>query len=360
MEDNSKKSDLQQKISARIKKVMDDQGINQSTLVEMANQSGYCLRQSTVSKMLHGASSMSITNIVQIASILKLDLNDLLSESDNTDVRVYRPIDSTQTESRLIRRADTPEMRPYLNSYYTYFYPTLSSDERILTGILKFESSIDGSKCIAKFSFETGKTDAYQKTIKKEYEGDLILSQTMSAAYCTLVNEEIGEISYLLFNYMPIIYEELCCRVALVLTSSAGSNRMPTAHRMILSKKAIPDEAIEILEGQLRLNESEILISESGLDRFLDDGRLDHSFKKYFSKAGQDTKFLGLSPVPYYLFDESVIRSSFLEPEVKTKAISLIRKYSASPKYNKIGSKCDELVYRFIDNLEDPKESDAK
>lgn len=358
MENKTQKSTFKDMIVNRINKVMEDQGINQSMLVEKANQRGYNLKQSTISKILHGATSMSITNVVQIANTLEIDLNDLFSESNSLDVRSYGSINSKQTKSRLIRRADAAEMRPYLNTYYTYFYPTLSSEDGILSGILTFAPSADGSKCNAKFSFETGKVDAHQKPIKKEYEGELIISPVMSVAYCMLVNENIGEISYMIFNYMPIIYEDLCCRVALVLTASAGANRMPTAHRMIISRKKISPKEMEILEGQLHLNESEILISESGLDKFLKN--IDGSFKEYFSKEGNNTKFLGLSPVPYYLFDESVIRNSFLEPEIKTKAINLIRKYSAAPKYNKIGRKCDELVYKFIDNLQNANESGIK
>ncbi len=42
------------------------------------------------------------------------------------------------------------------------------------------------------------------------------------------------------------------------------------------------------------------------------------------------------------------MKNGFLDSKVKTKAINLIRQYSAAPKYNKVGSKSDELVYRFL------------
>lgn len=354
---NTEKNEYLKRISDRIRKVMDTQNINQATLLALAEQHGYSLRQSTLSKILSDATSMSITSVVQIANTLGIDLNDLFSESNSLDVRVHRTAQSPSNQSRLIRRADSLEMRPYLNSYHTYFFPTPSSDDGILSGKLRFDSSDDKSKCIARFSFETGKYNSQNRPIAKEYEGDLIISPTMSAAYCTLINEEIGEISYVIFNYIPILYEELRCRVALVLTASAGANRMPTAHRMIISKDEISSEELELLKGQLYLNESEILISEAGLERFLQDERLDPSFTEYFCKSGQDTKFLGLSPVPYYLFDESVIRSAFLKSDVKTNAINLIRQYSASPKYNKVGSKCDEIVFRFINSLHSRKDN---
>ncbi len=347
MGSNLEKIEYLKRITSRINGVMHDRGISQSGLIALAEHHGYFLKQSTVSKILSDSSNMSILTLVQIANTLGIDLNDLFSESNSIEVRSHQHME-VATQSNLIRRADSPEMRPYINSYYTYFFPTLSSDERLLSGILEFTPSEDKSTCIARFGFETGKHNVHNKPIKKEYEGEFVISRNMSAAYCSLVNEEIGEISYILFNYMPIIYEDLKCRVALVLTSSAGANRMPTVHRMIISRDEISPEDLEILKGQLYLNESEILISQSGLERFLADERLDDSFRDYFCRAGQDTKFLGLSPVPYYLFDEAVIRSSFLDSKVKTDAINLIRQYSASPKYNKVGSKCDEWVFKFL------------
>ncbi len=348
MSDNLKKNEYLQRIVKRIKKVMENRNINQSELIALAENHGYVLRQSTLSKILSDSASMSIISIVQIANTLGIDLNDLFSESNNLEVRNYRDIPSTTVQTNLIRRADSQEMRPYLNSYHTYFFPTKSSDEGLLSGNLVFTPSDDKSRCIARFSFATGKRDIQNKPIKKEYEGELVISRNMSAAYCVLMNEEIGEISYVLFNYIPIIYEDLRCRVALVLTSSAGASRIPTVHRMIISREEINQEDLDILKGQLYLNESEILISESGLERFLEDERLPREFREYFCKPGQEAKFLGLSPVPYYLFDEAVIRSAFLDSKIKTNAINLIRQYSASPKYNKVGSKCDELVYKFL------------
>ncbi|MGN1369311.1 MAG: helix-turn-helix domain-containing protein [Aristaeellaceae bacterium] len=355
MSDNVKKNEYLQRVVKRIKKVMESRNINQTELIALAENHGYVLRQSTLSKILSDSASMSIVSIVQIANTLGIDLNDLFSESNSLEVRSYRDKPSTAVQTKLIRRADSQEMRPYLNSYHTYFFQTKSSDEGLLSGKLDFLPSDDKSRCIARFSFATGKQDIQNRPIKKEYEGELVISRNMSAAYCVLISEEIGEISYILFNYMPILYEELRCRVALVLTSSAGASRIPTVHRMIISREEISPEDLDMLKGQLYLNESEILISESGLERFLSDERLDPEFINYFCKPGQEAKFLGLSPVPYYQFDEAIIRSAFLDSKVKTDAINLIRQYSASPKYNKIGSKCDELVYKVLNHKQSEK-----
>lgn len=350
MASDTTKQEYHSRIAKRIKNVLKKMGLSQADLISKAEEEGYILKQSALSKMLSDSpSNMSIAAVVQIANTLKLDLNDVLSLDDTEELSIPNVREKQQEEeSMFIVRADDKRMRPYMKTYYTYFFPTLSSDEGILNGKLRFYASEDKSKCLAHFSFRTGKLDTQKQPIEKKYDGELVLSPMMSAAYCSLKNEGIGEISYILFSYMPILYETLKCRVALVLTSSAGSNRMPTVHRMIISEDEVSKEGLEILQGQLYLNESEILISEVALDKFLADKKLDDSFREYFCKPDQSVKFAGLSPMPYYRFDESVIREAFLDSDVKTTAINLIRRYSVTPKYNKIGTKCDELVYRFI------------
>lgn len=347
------KKKYHKKISQRLKYAMKEMNYTQTDILSIAEKKGYGLKQSTLSKMLsESCTNMVLTNIVEIANILNLNLNELLAFDQNVEVSITNSTRKQAPPSQLIYRADSPQMRAYLNTFNTYFFPTKSSDDKILSGKLRFYPSDDNSKCLAHFSFRTGKEDEKNQPIEKSYDGELVLSPTMSAAYCSLKNEEIGEISYMLFQYIPILYEKLQSRVALILTSSAGDHRMPTAHRMLISKNKLSDHALNFLQGQLYLNESEILISEIGWEKFLEDKNLDESFKSYFCKPEQNIKFAGLSPMPYYRFDESIIRESFLDTNVKINAINLIRQYSSSPKYNKIGSKSDELLYKSIMNFE--------
>lgn len=351
MKNELSKEEFLERVRKRIVNIMDSNGLSQAYVLAQAQEQGYTLRQSTLSKIISDGSSMSLSNIVQISNILNLDLNDLLSESENLDVRLRAPISSGQNNMRLIFDPKTQDMKPYLGEYYAYFFSTVSSEDKILMGKLVFEASLDKKRTLASFSFETGKMNAENKPIKKEYTGELFLSPAMSAAYCALKSEEIGEISYLIFNYKYINYEKLECKVLLSLTSSAGSNRVPTVHRMIITRKEIPIEELDLLRGQLYLNDSEILISESSLERFLADKRLDRSFVEYFTRPEQNIKLLGVSPVSYYYFDESIIRSAPLNSDVKRNAINLIRIYSASPRYNKVGNKCDDFVYQTITNI---------
>lgn len=335
-------------IIKRITNVMKEKGLTQTQVAQKAQEMQYSLNQSTISKMLKSYSSMSIQNVVQIADVLGIDLNDLLAQGDSEEVRSYAR-EEKEIPSSLIRRADAPEMRPYLNSYYTYFIETQSTSDKIIEGKLRFDASPDQSRTVATLKFLTGRKDVNNDPISKEYVGELCLSPRMTVAYCTLVNEQIGEMSYIVFNYLPIIFESLKCRVAMVLTACSGANRLPTAHRMIISHRQLSHDEQEILKGQLRLNKSEILISESGLAQFFKDERLPASVTDYFRLDEKGPLFRGLSPLPYYFFDEAVFRSAFLKREDKELAINLIRQYSSSPKNTKVASKCDDFVYRFIE-----------
>lgn len=353
---DDRKKMFSQMVSDRIRSAMKELKLTQADILSISVSKGYGLQQSTLSKMLSGTcSNLSALNIAEVSNILGLDLNEVLSLDSDIKITLPKEVESNH-RSELIRRADDPRMRGYLGSYHAYFFPTKSTENKLLKGTLTFKPSKDKSKCLAHFSFRTGKFYENNEPIFKEYDGELILSPIMSAAYCFLVNESIGEISSILFEYIPIVYEKLISRVALVLTSCAGDHRRPTTHRMILSTVELSDESLQLIQGQLYLNRGEILISEIGLDKFLQDERLDRSFIDYFCKEGQGTRFAGLSPIGYYRFDESVIRESFLDSKVIIDAINIMRQYSTGAKYNKIGSKSNDLVYRFVSDLPRPKE----
>ncbi len=335
------------RVRDRIQKVLSEKGIGQNQLSSLAAKQGYMLSQSTISKILNDCACMSITNLMGIANTLDLDWNDLLSESDSLEVRTRTPREDEKPQGRLISNPDSQEMQPYLGQYYTYFFPTVSSENRTIEGTLSFTKVHDERGVAAEFSFETGKRDANNLPIKKEYRGRLTLSPAMSAAYCELINKDIGEISYLIFNYNQFLFEKVRCRMALVLTASAGLNRVPTVHRMILSRIRMSQESLGAIEGQLYLNDSKILISKSSFEKFLADENLDHAFVDSFI-AHKNLDYLNVGAEVYYYFDESLLRNVTSDVKTKTAAISLLRKYSTSPKYTKVSNRCDDYVFQIL------------
>lgn len=340
-------------IADRLTQAMKTLNITQVELLDRMQKSGYHITQPTLSKVLKGTNS-SLYNIIQISKTLNIDMNSLFAEGHSTEVNLLSRPDEDLSSTRFIRRPDQPEMESYLGDYYVYFFPTVSSEDAILSGKLSFSRAPNGKYATANLRFETGKRTSNGQPICKVYEGELIISVPMSAVYCTLINKEIGEISYLLFNYKSISYEKLQCRIALALTSTAGLNRVPTVHRMLLSRSQISSDMLEILCGQLFLNNSKILISENNLNEFLSDKNLDPSVLEYFTGKDGLLSHSGLTPSSYYCFDEATVRNAPLDSQAKVTAINLLRKYSAAPKYNKVGNKCDDLVFNFLQHCWKP------
>lgn len=340
-------------ISKRLAYAIDKMHYTQAELANLCQEHGFQISQSTISKIKSNSSSgISIINIAQICQVLNLNLNEILSLEPDIEITIPKKATEIPDSSGFIKRTDAPEFQPYLGTYHFYFLPTKSSESKLIHGIMELKPSEDYSECNVYLSFKTGKRNQNNEEILKEYFGTACISLKMNTVYCSIMNEKISEICYLVFSYMSILHEKLECRLAAVLTASAGEKRFPTVHRMLISRKELTKEILYYLEGQLLLNASEILISKNAYQAFLKDENLPESFKEYFCTDSPENSFMYAASIPYYYLNESLIRDSFMNNELdKSKTICLLRKYSSANRYNKIGSIADEMVYNMIFNM---------
>ena len=338
-------------ISERIKYVLTELNYSQADLVKICREQGFNLNQSAVSKIINSATGLSIMNVVCISKALKLDLNEILSTDANTTITLPQNEKLRNVNDSFITRADDNVFKPYLGEYNIYFYPTKSSENKLIHGKMSFMKSIDSSECEVKISFKTGKMNDKNEEIFKRYTGSACISLNMNAIYCSVMSKEIGEICYLIFSYIPILYEKLECRIGAVLTSSAGENRLPTMQRILISRRELTEEILYFLEGQLLLNASEILLSKNAFNAMLKDEEFPEAFKDYFCTSEDRDGLSNVLTVPYYYLYESMIRDSFMSQEDILKSICLLRKYSIAPKYNKVGGKADEIVYKLLNDV---------
>lgn len=351
------KSDMNTKqyyknISERIMHVMTLKGISQARLNELCTENGFYISQSTLSKVLRSSASISLINVVQICKALKVDVSDILSLDENITTKIENDIaKKTTSYSPLIYRADSPAFRGYLGKYHCYFYSTISSEDNILHGRLEFEPSMSGEHCSATMRLETKKVDEHGKPIIKEYHGELIISLTMATAYCILTNEDIGEICFFQFHFIQINYEKLECRLAMVVTTCAGDNRRPTAHRMLISRKKLSKDLLYYISGQFLFNGSDITIPEENLEELRRDEKFPETFKSNLDRLIESSR-----TVDFRRIEELTVRAMYMSPEDKIKSICLLRKYTSAKKYNKIGTKSDEFVYQLIKKYEEEKE----
>ena len=354
-------------VGKRITEFLKAHGFSQQDILDEAESRGFDIKQSVFNKICNGNyTNPRAETLAQIADILNVSLDDLLSlDTEKTSISgkarptLTQPANNTASSHVFITNPDDIHMKCYIKSFHTYFFPTKSSNDRdeILKGKLSFKKSDDRKKVIATLDFKTGKIDDLGEEISKHYEGELIISTFMSAAYCWLKNDDIGEISYLIFHYTPIAYEGLYARVALVLTSCTGDSRVPTAHRMIISDPEINDEDLEIIKGQLYLNGKEILISELGLEEILKRKEIqeNESLKEFLKQEGTNLPKMGVMPVLYYKIEEDSIKNSFLSYESKLLLINLFRQYSSMPHCIKVGIKSDRFLYDFLKRRYDKK-----
>ena len=340
-------------VARRLKKVMVEKSLTEGDVVRLCKENGFQISQAAVSKTTsvdRSSNNYSITliNFVQICKALQIPVESILDHSrDDAGLfdAIKVPENGPSRRAPLVYNTDEDEFNGYLGEYITYFYPTISSEEGLLRGELAFQRSAAGNYCCAHYELDTGKRDGNGQPIIKTYEGELIISIRMNACYCCLYNKAIGEICFLAFHHMYLNNEELCCRLATAVTVSAGDNRRPTLHRILLVRKDrgdLSEEELSVIKPQLLLNSSDILISTRCYDALCREGRLPEEMR--------DAEcFIHILPKEeYYSISEAHIRALHISREEKAKALCALRSRSAAPKYNKIGSKCDELIFEYL------------
>lgn len=351
------KSEYNQLIGKRLSHVLEQLHMTQQQLLLRCAEKGYQISQSSLSKMLSG-SSIQLLPLMQVCQVLELSTADLLSL--NPDESLHVPTENVmQTTQHIIRDATHDAFRGYLGDYHIYFYTTKNEDF-IHEGTFHLIKEPSTNHCLANFRFKTGIKDEHGNDIEKCYWGPVYYSIPMQTMYCELSSEEIGEKGYMLFHYDFLTYQRLECRLAVAITVSSGLRRLPTMHKLLLTRTPLSPDELHFLSGQLKLNNSEILISENAFREFLRDPKLPPKFFQYFGeKETIAERFISsVASIPYLSFNESFISDSFLPPLEKAQIICLLRKYSTAPKYNKISDKADEIVYKFLQMQNESKEND--
>lgn len=343
-------------IIKNINSLMEKKSIKQLELASRSN-----ISQSSLSKILKGEMRLTLQHIFKISLALDIAPEQLLSlnpQIDNTTSdSSYANYNDTgmineqyMNEQILIRDKNHPAFNGYINNmFYIYLYSTITTESFLLEGKIRFNSK-DSSYCKADMTLDTGKVNAEGKPIEKHYSGELIISLTMGACYCILTNPEIGEICFLNFRHMFIFNQNLECRVGTISSTSSGGNRLPVTQRILISRRPLhilgKDQSdLEFVQGQLRLNNSMILISKKDLEKLIEKYASDQNLCRFFNKFSEISE-----SVNYHALDESSLQNIPVSSSVKTKGLSLLRNMSTALRYNKVSTKTDEYVFEYISN----------
>lgn len=328
----------------KIKDICDNSNLSQGRLSSLTG-----IAQPTISKIFSGEIKMSIAHVAKFCKAFDVDPSEVVTFHDGKSYKT--PNDEYDKDSTLIRDPSHLAFKGYIGKYNFYFKSTISTEEEMIHGKLEFFPSKDNKSCIADLLLYTGKTKDGNK-VTKHYTGKLAISLSMSSCYCTLVSEEIGEMCFLVFDHMFLFNEDLVCRVACALTTSSGGNRRPTMHRLLICKDELnisnkQSEDYKFLSGHLKLNSSEIIISESNLSAIENDEKrtdLMHIIKKIEKNAETET---------FYKIDEAFIRKAQYDLHTMIDVISILRENSIDCFNNKISCKSDEYVYNYLSNRQE-------
>lgn len=331
-----------QKILERIKNELVKQKISQKTLGQLCN-----LSQPTISKLLKGDTPLTLEFLFNVCDKLEIPIETLLSTTDTLSDKLTslqfamqnQIYDNFHSDNEAI--VSDPSLYPFkgiLGTYNFYCNPTISSELELLKGTITFSPSIRGGKtyCSCKLTLYTGKYNSVGQEDKKLYTGMMLISLPMQSCYCILSCDESAEYVFLLFHHMFLTKADLECRIAAVLTTSAGSHRRPAMEKCIISRTKLSQEDLEQIQGQLKMNCSNIKITES-------------DFKKYIVEdLPNDFPDAHISYETICNIEESFIKKSSLPTNKQDALINKLRKYSIDRRYTKISTHADDILYNFI------------
>ena len=332
----------QYRVLNRIQRELIQQKISQKKLGEACG-----LSQPSISKLLRGDSPLTLEFLYKLCNILNITMDSLLCTKDtltdkmsvmdpNIEDIMYNNLNSFN--DAVVSDPSLYPFRGILGTYQFYCNPTISSESNLLNGTLSFKPFTKNSKpsCRCELILYTGKYDVNGEQEKKVYIGTMLISLPMQSCYCMLSCGESAEYVFLLFHHMFLIKSNLECRIAGILTTSAGSHRRPTMEKAIISRTKLSQADLNEIEGQLKMNCSNIKIKK-------------HDFDKHILKE-LPAGFNIPTCEEVYFIEESFIKSSSLPSEKQLELINKLRKYSIEKRYTKISTHADDILYNFIVN----------
>lgn len=324
-------------------------GLSQNKIAKSLKDKGLDINQGTISKYLSGQMQIPLSFIVKFCEIYNISIvnlasntyTDINSNSENNEAKkTITTAVTTNLGENFILSPHNEAFRGYIQPYFCYFFPTLSNEEKILTGELELFS--DDNFCKATLKLRTNKVHE-NKPVYKYYNGYAILSKAVNSCYILLSSDEEGELNFINFRYFRLRHHLLDCRMAEVLTTGAGERHFPTIHRMLLSRLPIKEKTLQHLYPHLYLNNSKITIEERALKE------LKNLSEPY--KAIIDHLLLNISPIPTYHLRENFVLSTaeqFLPKKETHLFVSTMREKSYKIRYNKVSNKLDEIVHNLL------------
>lgn len=246
------KEKMLSEIAGRVQKLLEERQLTQAQLIKMIQSVGYEVSQPDVSKMLSGRTKPTLYLLTAISDVLEISLDQLVGNS-----RSAAPL-QIESGNLLIDPDKCDGFTNLDGSYYLYFETTNRYEQpNLLKGKLCFEKK--AGYCKAELKLEIVRNG---KTIPKNYAGQLILSSKMHAGYVFLYNSTIAEMCFFVFRFRNFLVREMACRLGVAVTISSGETKIPTVHRLLLSRQELSPQQLEEIWPYLRLSDEELVVDE--------------------------------------------------------------------------------------------------
>jgi len=338
-------AEYQTLIGKNIKRCLERKNMTQREAVLKCEEAGHHISQATISNAINGKGNLTFANLLAISYVLEVNIADLVDvEKENNEINDEMETFLQAAESELfITDPESRFFKNYLREYNILFYKTTGTEKELITGKALFSKSEDKKRCRAHLIIYTEDAKSNRGQKDKDYIGELILSNSMHAAYCYLVNHEAGEMCMLVFHQWYSIQLPVASIMAAAITTASGSKRLPTVHRMCLIRKEADPEALEAIKGQLLMNTSEIILRKRDLVEILKDDGIPKSFRELLERKTKSE--------PYLCVCETDLDDSNIKEEERAKWISYIRARSEAPRYNKISQQTEERLYSIVKGI---------
>lgn len=244
------RTELSEEIVRRIIEIMTVRKITQSQLVQMCFQKGFDISQPEISKILAGKTKPTVYFLAALSQVLQVSVEELLG--GDRQESLVRLTSRNFAVDPLVDDA----YKNILGEYFIYYETTDPYDDKVVSGRLSF-CSAEGY-CEARLRIYTGEFRE-GKELVKDYTGQLVISTKMSAAYCCFCNSQLGELSFFVFRYRNFAVKKMACRLGIAVTMSAGELKLPTAHKLLLSRESLDPSMIEEIIPYLRFQTDNII-----------------------------------------------------------------------------------------------------
>ncbi len=319
----------------------------------------FSFNQKKISRLELGDVSLKLTKdaIKALQKICKLQDDDIKPIMDEleTDAADNKSIPNiiAYDKGNFIVDSKHPEFKSYLGDYHCVFFSTDSSVKKYVRALMNIYVDNQNSNCNVKLTIYEGNDEI------KWYSGIFMINNYYNMWYCILIGDNKQEVCMLASAHSNHSIHNNFLNIALVITTSAGFQKRPTMHRMLLSRKKITGQKLSLLLSQLKLNNDTITISENKLRQ------LEQDVKKHIetcttesTKAKYEALYAGIQLIyklgkkeTYYTIDESIIYDSKqLSQDTKTRGfiVSTMRQSTDNDYYNKVSQTIHDICADII------------